>query len=92
MRKIKTPILCGILLYIATLVSPHLAVAEDKAGVVYKYKKYERFDLGNLEIKGEIIAPGDLSVLERERKVFKLQLLDRKEFDEEMIQNIIFLR
>ena len=60
--------------------------------VVYKYKKYERFDLGNLEVKGEILAPGDISVLERERKVFELKLLDRKEFDEEMIQNIIFLR
>ena len=52
-----------------------VALAEEK--VIYKYKTYEKFDLGNLEIKGEIIAPGDLSVGERSRKVFDSQLLDR---------------
>ena len=43
--------------------------ANDK-NVLVKYKKYESFDLGNLEIKGKIIAPGDLTVKERARKVF----------------------
>ncbi len=54
--------------------------AEDQK-VIYQYKKYEKFDLGNLEVKGELIAPGDISVRERDRKRFELDLFSRKEFD-----------
>lgn len=49
--------------------------------VIYQYKKYEKFDLGNLEVKGQLIAPGDISVRERERKRFELDLYSRKNFD-----------
>lgn len=49
--------------------------------VIYQYKKYEKFDLGNLEVKGELIAPGDISVRERERRRFELDLFSRKDFD-----------
>lgn len=48
---------------------------------IYEYKKYERFDLGNLEVKGQLIAPGDISVRERERKRFQLELYSRKDFN-----------
>ncbi len=44
---------------------------------IIKYKKYEKFDLGSMEIKGKIVAPGDLSVKERSRKVFNEQMLNR---------------
>jgi len=54
--------------------------SEDK-NVIYQYKKYEKFDLGNLEVKGELIAPGDISVRERGRKRFELDLFNRKNFD-----------
>jgi hypothetical protein len=57
----------------------NLAVAEDKT--IYQYKKYEKFDLGNLEVKGQLIAPGDISVRERERRRFELDLFTRKDFD-----------
>ena len=88
----KLTILLGMVA-ICLMLTPHgQCESKSKSGVVYKYKKYERFDLGNLEVKGEIIAPGDLSVLERKRKVFDLELLNRKEFDNETIQDIIFLR
>jgi hypothetical protein len=49
--------------------------------VIYQYKKYEKFDLGNLEVKGQLIAPGDISVRERDRKRFELDLYTRKNFD-----------
>ena len=49
--------------------------------IIYQYKKYEKFDLGNLEVKGELIAPGDISVRERERRRFELDLFSRKDFD-----------
>lgn len=60
--------------------------------VIYQYKKYEKFDLGNLEVKGQLIAPGDISVRERDRKRFELDLYSRKEFDTFIKKDIESLR
>jgi hypothetical protein len=73
MMKLLTIIL-GVLWFTITLAQP-----DEK--VIYQYKKYEKFDLGNLEVKGQLIAPGDISVRERERKRFELDLFNRKDFD-----------
>ena len=74
---------------LALMFSPH-ALAEKK--VVYKYKEYEKFDLGDLEIKGSIVAPGDLSVKERSRKTFERNLLNKKNFDANILEDIKFMR
>ncbi len=63
-----------------------------EAKVIYQYKKYEKFDLGNLEVKGQLIAPGDISVRERERKRFELDLYSRKNFDPFQKKDIDSLR
>ncbi len=60
--------------------------------VIYQYKKYEKFDLGNLEVKGQLIAPGDISVRERERRRFELDLYSRKEFDAFIRKDVESLR
>lgn len=60
--------------------------------VIVKYKEYESFDLGSLEIKGTVLAPGDLSVRERERKVFAAGLYDRPNFNQEIEEDIRNLR
>lgn len=60
--------------------------------VIVKYKEYESFDLGSLEIKGTVMAPGDLSVRERERKVFAAGLYDRPDFNQELEEDIRNLR
>lgn len=60
--------------------------------VIYQYKKYEKFDLGNLEVKGQLIAPGDISVRERERKRFELDLFSRKDFDAFIKKDVESLR
>tara|TARA_R110000868_G_scaffold163335_2_gene395517 strand:- start:5988 stop:6242 length:255 start_codon:yes stop_codon:yes gene_type:complete len=67
------------------------AQATDK-DVIIKYKEYESFDLGNLEIKGSVLAPGDLSVRERERKVFAAGLYNRANFNPEIEEDIRNLR
>jgi hypothetical protein len=67
-------------------------VAQDKANTVYKYKQYEVIDLGSMEIKGKIVAPGDLTVNERERKTFKRSLLEKDNFDFENKREIENLR
>jgi hypothetical protein len=64
--------------------------AEDK--VIYQYKKYEKFDLGNLEVKGQLIAPGDISVRERERRRFEVDLFSRKDFDSFVKKDVESLR
>lgn len=78
------------LLAFIVLFSSGEVMAEKK--VVYKYKEYEKFDLGDMEIKGNIIAPGDLSVKERRRRVFERDLLKRKDFDQKIINDIKFIR
>lgn len=60
--------------------------------VIYQYKKYEKFDLGNLEVKGELIAPGDISVRERERRRFEMDLFSRKDFDAFIKKDVESLR
>lgn len=65
---------------------------EKKQNIIYKYKDYEAIDLGSLEIKGKIIAPGDLTVVERERKKFDRELLEKTNFDIENKREIYNLR
>ena len=84
MSKLTYVIASAILFYTPFVIA--------KENVIYKYKQYEKFDLGNLEIKGEIIAPGDLSVRERDRKIFEGNLFERKNYDKEIIQEIKFIR
>lgn len=69
--------------------SPNLIAKEN---VIVKYKQYEKFDLGDMEIKGSIIAPGDLSVKERRRKVFKRKLFRRLDFDKFIEKEIKYIR
>ncbi|RPJ77601.1 MAG: hypothetical protein EHM20_05860 [Alphaproteobacteria bacterium] len=77
---------------IAIMTSWDLNAQEEKKNTVYKYKEYEVIDLGSMEVKGQIIAPGDLTVNERERKVFKRSLLEKNNFDFENRREIENLR
>ena len=63
-----------------------------KEKIIYKYKQYEKFDLGDLEIKGSIIAPGDISVKERRRKIFERKLFKRNHFDQFIQKEIKHIR
>lgn len=78
------------ILSIFTLSLIGTAFGEDK--VIYQYKKYEKFDLGNLEVKGQLIAPGDISVRERERRRFELDLFTRQDFDSFIKKDVESLR
>ena len=85
MNKIIILILLNLFLF-------HSLSAEEKKNTIYKYKEYETIDLGSLEVKGELIAPGDLTVNDRERKVFKRSLLEKQNFDLENKREIENLR
>lgn len=78
------------LIFCVIIILSSQALAKKK--VVYKYKEYEKFDLGDMEIKGEVVAPGDLSIKERRRKKFERDLLQRGDFDQKIINDIKFIR
>lgn len=59
-----------------------------KERVKIKYKKFEKFDLGDMEIEGEIVAPGDLTVRERKTRFFERDLYDREEYDKEVMNEL----
>lgn len=80
-----------IMIIISFIVSKGI-LAETKEEVIYEYKKYEKFDLGNLEVKGELIAPGDISVRERDRKRFSTEFYIRDSLNEQVHEDIKNLR
>lgn len=80
-----------ILAYVLSFYMISHAYGEEQK-VIYQYKKYEKFDLGNLEVKGQLIAPGDISVRERERRRFELDLYSRKDFDAFIKKDVESLR
>lgn len=63
-----------------------------KEKVVYKYKQYEKFDLGDMEIKGELIAPGDLTVKERGSRFLDRKIYERLKYSKELIYEIKYMR
>lgn len=67
-----------VLLYVAGQAT--IAEAQDDEKVIYKYKTYERIDLGNLEVKGEVIAPGDLSGKKRAIRNIRKNSFERTNF------------
>ncbi len=79
-----------ILILVAIFLFSIHARSEEK--VVFKYKKYEQFDLGSLEIKGDVVTPGDLTASRRGRKVFNRKLLERESFDLEVKEEVLNLR
>lgn len=82
------------IIIIAVFMMSSTAMAQETKGseVVYKYKDYDVIDLGSLEVKGEIVAPGDLTVVERDKKEFDKRLLEKNNFDIEIKREIENLR
>lgn len=62
--------------------------AKNKRKVIYKYKKYEKFEMDDLNIEGEAGGPGDLSINPRFRKKFKNRLPSKPNFNREMAKSI----
>jgi len=59
-----------------------------KQKIVYKYKKYQKFDFEDLVIEGETGNPGDLSIAPRFQRKFKNKLPYRKNFNAEIRKGI----
>ena len=67
---------------------PNLLIRAEKKRIIYKYKKYQKFDFDSFSIKGEEGAPGDLSAHLRKTTRFKNMLPYRKNFYPEMKKSV----
>jgi hypothetical protein len=75
------------------IVLPLTVLAQNKTKeVIYKYKKFERFDMDDISIEGDASNPGDISIDPRFRKRFKNQLPTRPNFNKEMINAVDAIR
>jgi hypothetical protein len=63
-----------------------------KGKVVYKYRKFEKFDFSGIELSGGPDSIGDLSITPRAQKRFKNRLPLRKNFNPELRESIETLR
>ena len=81
----------NILIIVLIMMSIYSVKSQDTK-VIYQFKKYEKVDLGDLEVKGNVLAPGDITIMERDRAKFQRELFDKPDFDQEMRFTILNLR
>ena len=70
----------------------NISAKNEKDKIIYKYKKYQKFDFDSFSIKGEEGSPGDLSAHLRKITRFKNILPYRKNFYPEMKKSIERIR
>ena len=75
-------------LFILLMAFTSVKAQESKKNIVYRYKKYEKFDFEDLVIEGETGGPGDLSIAPRYQKKFKNKLPYRKNFNAEIRKGV----
>jgi hypothetical protein len=75
-----------IIIFILLVFAASAVAADKKEKIITEYKKYEKFNLGDLEVKGDLIAPGDITVKERARVRIDNTLYERNEYFD-MIKN-----
>lgn len=81
-----------LLILIAPSVQADKELQGSKVNVVYKYRKYQKFDFEDLIIEGETGSPGDLTVGSRYQRKFKNKLPYRKNFNAEIRKGIERIR
>lgn len=66
--------------------------AQKNEKIIYKYKKFEKFDFEDIVIEGETGAPESISISPRFIKTFKNKLPYRKNFNAEIRKGIERIR
>jgi len=82
-----------LILIITLLFTTNLfAQKNQKERIIYKYKKYQKFDFEDLTIEGETGSPPDLGVDTRLQRKFRNKLPYRKNFNPEIRKGIERIR
>ena len=66
--------------------------SKKKGKIVYKYKKFQKFDFEDISIEGETGTPPDLGVDTRLQRKFRNKLPYRKSFNPEIRKGIERIR
>ncbi|MBC98161.1 MAG: hypothetical protein CME63_10450 [Halobacteriovoraceae bacterium] len=88
----RSLIFCLMLMLSGSLFAQGTKILESEPKVIYKYKKYQKFDFEDLVIEGETGSPGDLSIAPRYQRKFKNKLPYRKNFNAEMRRSVERIR
>ena len=81
--------LLGVLL---VFLSMSLAFAQGRGKVIYKYKKFQEFDMEDLSVSGESGSPGDITSESRFQREFKNKLPLRRNFNPEIRRSVEVIR
>ncbi|MFG1493857.1 hypothetical protein ACRXCV_02635 [Halobacteriovorax sp. GFR7] len=82
-------LMSAILLLLTTQAYGQKSVKEK---VVYKYKKFEQFNLEEISVDGELGAPGEITVSSRYLRQFKNKLPSKPNFHLEMMKGLDRIR
>ena len=77
---------------IAIILISLTALGQSGGKIIYKYKKFQEFDLEKLDVKGDVGVPVDLSSNSRLQRRFKNRLPLRKNFNPELRRSIEVIR
>ncbi len=79
-------------LFVCSVFAQEEKILDSSPKIIYKYKKYQKFDFEDLVIEGETGSPGDLSIAPRYQRKFKNKLPYRKNFNAEMRRSVERIR
>ncbi len=79
-------------LVVLTLSTSAFSQKSVKEKVVYKYKKFEKFNLEEISVDGELGAPGEITVSSRYLRQFKNKLPSKPNFHLEMMKGLDRIR
>lgn len=79
------------LLFLLTLLSAPQSLAKKK-NVIVEYKKYQAIDLGDLQIDGRIVSPGDITINDQSNNEEEYPLFNRKNFHHRIIEDVNNIR
>lgn len=80
-----------LILFCFSMTAPAFS-QEKKQKIIYKYKKYQKFDFDDITIEGETGTPPDLGVDTRLQRKFRNKLPYRKNFNPEIRKGIERIR
>ena len=80
-----------LLFFLSVTFSCH-SYSQGKGKVIYKYKKYQKFDFEDLTVEGDSGSPGDISITSRFQKKFRNKLPYRRNFNPEIVKSIENIR
>ena len=82
----------NIIMIVAVSLIGLSSLAQKKERIIYKSKKFEEINLGEIKVDGELGSPGEISISQRHLKKFKNKLPHKPNFNLEMMKGLERIR